>query len=95
MDKFLMLTHYIDRMVSDSRLKPIHLSLSIALCNEWIQNNLRAPYRVSRRLLMKASRIRSKATYHKTMRDLQMFGYLKYVPSYHPQKASKVFLFTS
>jgi hypothetical protein len=36
------------------------------------------------------SRIRSKATYHKALKDLQLFGYIKYSPSYHPRKASEV-----
>jgi len=41
---------------------------------------------------MKASRIRSKATYHKALKELQLYGYLKYAPSYHPVKASEVIL---
>jgi hypothetical protein len=41
---------------------------------------------------MRASRIQSKATYHKTLRDLQAFGYVEYHPSYHPVKASSVTL---
>lgn len=39
---------------------------------------------------MEASRIRSRATYHKVIRELQEFGYLKYFPSYHPVEGSKV-----
>lgn len=43
---------------------------------------------------MSASRIRSKATYHKVIRELQFFGYLKYQPSYHPVKGSAIELST-
>jgi hypothetical protein len=39
---------------------------------------------------MAASRIQSRATYHKVMKDLQAFGYLEYAPSYHPVKGSSV-----
>ncbi len=39
---------------------------------------------------MAASHIQSRATYHKVMKDLQAFGYLKYTPSYHPVKGSSV-----
>lgn len=39
---------------------------------------------------MKDSRIRSKATYHKALGELQKYGYFKYAPSYHPQKASEI-----
>lgn len=90
MDKLQQLTHYISRMVSDTRLKPVHLSLSLALCHVWITSQFQRPYRISRRLMMKASRIRSKSTYHRALKELQAFGYLKYSPSYHPRKASEV-----
>lgn len=90
MDKYAQLTHFINRMVSDNRLKPVHISLSIALCHSWIANQFQRSYRVSRSILMKDSRIRSKATYHKALNDLQKYGYLKYLPSYHPRRASEV-----
>ena len=42
---------------------------------------------------MKVSKISSKATYHKCMKELHNFGYLKYMPSYNPYKGSLVYLF--
>lgn len=90
MDRYEQLTHFIDRIVSDSRLRPVHISLSIALCHGWVASEYQRPYRVTRSLLMTASRIRSRATYHKALKELQSFGYLKYCPSYHPFKASEV-----
>lgn len=92
MDKHDQLTHFINRMVSDSRLKPVHISLSIALYHSWISSKFQYSYRVSRSILMKASRIRSRATYHKALKELQMYGYVKYLPSYHPVKASEVII---
>ena len=41
---------------------------------------------------MMSSRIRSRATYHKTMDDLRDLGYVRYRPSYHPVKGSEVSL---
>ena len=90
MDELQQLTHFINKMVSDHRLKPVHISLSLALCHSWITSRFQRSYRVSRKALMKASRIRSMTTYHKVIRELQGFGYLKYFPSYHPVKASEV-----
>ena len=86
------LLHFINRMVSDIRLRPIHIALSTALCHAWIISEFQQTYHVSRRQLMQASRIHSKATYHKTLRELQAFGYVEYHPSYHPVKASSVSL---
>lgn len=91
-DKQEQLNRLIDRMVLDNRLRPVHMALSLALCHNWSLNQFQHSYRVTRNTLMKASRIRSTATYHKALRDLQAYGYVKYVPSYHPRQASEVVL---
>lgn len=41
---------------------------------------------------MKAAHIRSIVTYHKVVGDLQEFGYIEYVPSFHPIKGSLISL---
>ena len=83
---------YINRMVWDNRLRPVHIALSMALCHAWITSEFKRTYNVSRRQLMQASRIQSKATYHKALRELQAFGYVEYHPSYHPVNGSSVTL---
>ena len=42
---------------------------------------------------MRISKISSKATYHKCLKNLHAQGYIKYEPSYNPFKGSHVFLF--
>jgi hypothetical protein len=84
------LFQFIDRMVSDSRMKPVHLLLSIALCDTWAARQYAPIYEITRAALMRASRIRSTATYHKAIKELQAFGYIKYHPSYHPGKHSRI-----
>jgi hypothetical protein len=42
---------------------------------------------------MRISKISSKATYHKCLRNLHTLGYINYEPSYNPFKGSHVFLF--
>lgn len=90
--KLIQLKSFIQRIVTDSRMRPVHVSLSLALCQAWIEQGFQKQYRVSRRGLMYTSRIRSIATYHKTIKELQVFGYFKYTPSYHPRKGSEVTL---
>jgi hypothetical protein len=79
-------------LASDIRLKPTHISLGVALGHAWVTSNFQNIFQVSRSKLMAASRIQSRVTYHKVMKDLQAFGYLKYAPSYHPVKGSSVSL---
>lgn len=92
MEDLQQLSIYINRIVSDTRLKPIHISLSMALYHAWMTSKFEQSYRISRGQLMLASHIQSKATYHKTLRELEAFGYVEYRPSYHPVKASSVTL---
>lgn len=92
MDNLRRLTQCISHVSSDARLKPLHLALYLVLCNEWIATQFQSPYNISRRKMMAASRIRSKATYHKIIKELKSFGYLRYSPSYHPVKGSSVSL---
>jgi hypothetical protein len=86
------LSCFINRVASDVRLKPTHTSLSLALCHSWIRSQFANAFSVSRKKLMKAAHIQSIVTYHKVITDLQIFGYLDYLPSYHPSKGSTVTL---
>lgn len=88
----VQLKEIIHQLVSDPRVRPVHISLSLALCQVWIDQEFKDCYHISRKRLMQFSHIRSIATYHRTLRELQLFGYLKYTPSYHPQQGSEVML---
>src|SRR5688572_9758417 len=92
MGNLKQLSDLINRVELDERLKPIHMSLYMALCNCWIKSHFKTSYNVSRRHLMGASRIQSTATYHRIINDLQNFGYVRYKPSYHPVRGSQVSL---
>ncbi|WP_316735461.1 hypothetical protein [Pedobacter aquatilis] len=74
----------------DKTLLVTHVSLFTALFICWQRSNYSSPFRVSRQLLMGYSKIASKATYHKCMRELCLKGYIRYNPSYHPKLGSEV-----
>ena len=78
------------RLESDSRLLPIHISILTAIFICWQHNGFREPFSVTRRKLMAYSKIASIATYHKCIRELITFMYIRYQPSYHPHKGSLV-----
>jgi hypothetical protein len=92
MEKLDQLSDFINRVVSDERLKPTHVALYVALCHAWITNRFQQRYNVSRRKMMRLSRIKSKSTYHKAISELVDMGYISYHPSYHPKEGSKVTL---
>ncbi|WP_281335867.1 transcriptional regulator [Flavobacterium eburneipallidum] len=87
------LTGFFDRIVQDRSLNPTHISLYIALFQFWNVNRFQNPISITRDEVMRISKICSKATYHKCMRELNEKGYIKYEPSFNPFKGSMVILF--
>ena len=87
------LTGFFDRIIQDRNLNPTHISLYIALFQFWNINRFLNPISITRDEVMRISKISSKATYHKCMRELNDKGYVKYEPSYNPYKGSMVILF--
>jgi hypothetical protein len=79
------------RMSGDKRLMATHASLFTALFIQWQRNGFDNPFPITRRELMTHSKIASPATYHKCMRELDEYGYIRYQPSYHPKKGSLVY----
>jgi len=67
--------------------------LYIALFQFWNINRFQNPISISRDEVMRISKIASKATYHKCMRELNDSGYVKYEPSFNPYRGSMVVLF--
>lgn len=81
---------WVKRMGADSRTLATHISLLTALFVCWQQSGFENPFAITRKKLMAFSRIASIATYHKCIRELDEFGYIRYQPSYHPLKGSLV-----
>jgi hypothetical protein len=87
------LTGFFDRIVQDRNLNPTHISLYVSLFQFWNVNRFQNPISITRDEVMRISKICSKATYHKCMRELNEKGYIKYEPSFNPFKGSMVILF--
>ncbi|MFB9843954.1 hypothetical protein [Mucilaginibacter ginsenosidivorans] len=84
------LSRLFTRFNSDDRITAWHQSLYMALFYLWLSNGTQNPLQVSRKMLMDLSRIQSIVTYHKCIRELRDYGYIKYTPSYHPTLGSQV-----
>jgi hypothetical protein len=87
------LAGFFDRVAADERLNPTHVSMYVSLFQFWNANRFQNPISISRNEVMKVSKISAKATYHKCMKELNDWQYLKYKPSYNPFKGSLVYLF--
>src|SRR5690606_32847252 len=86
------LTGFFERVVKDKTLNPTHISLYVALIQFWNFNRFKNPISISRDEVMRISKISSKATYHKCLKNLHSLGYIDYQPSFNPFKGSQVFM---
>lgn len=87
------LTGFFEKVAIDKTLNPTHVSLYIALFQFWNCNRFKNPISINRDEVMRISKISSKATYHKCLKNLHTLGYINYEPSYNPFKGSHVILF--
>lgn len=90
MNYIKLLNAAFEKFFLDDRLKPNHISLYMALFQEWNCNRFAEAFNVNRRDLMTTSKIGSKSSYHRCIRDLDEWKYLSYFPSNSPYKGSKI-----
>src|SRR5690554_831844 len=74
----------------DSRLNPTHVSLYMAFFQLWNHNRFPKQFYVNREEVMKLSKIGSKSTYHRCIKELDHYNYLIYFPSHNPFKGSQI-----
>jgi hypothetical protein len=86
------LTGFFEKVAIDKTLNPTHVSLYVALFQFWNCNRFKNPISISRDEVMRISKISSKGTYHKCLKNLHSLGYINYEPSYNPFKGSIVYL---
>jgi hypothetical protein len=77
----------------DNRLNTTHISLYIALFQIWNNNRFLEEFYINREEVMRFSKIGSKSTYHKCIKDLSHWKYIIYFPSHNPYKGSKIKMF--
>ena len=92
MEPLKELTNFYVAIKEDHRIGTTHISLYMALFQFFNLNGFRNPVEITRTSLMEVAKISGIATYHKCIKDLNEFGYIKYKPSYNPAISSQVCL---
>ena len=77
----------------DKRLNPTHISLYVALFQFWNANFFKDEFYINRDEVMSFSKIGSKTTYHRSIKELSHWSYILYMPSHNPFKGSRVKMF--
>lgn len=77
----------------DNRLNPTHISLYVALFQLWNMNFFKDEFYINREEVMEYSKIGSKSTYHRCIKELSHWKYILYLPSHNPFKGSSIKMF--
>lgn len=75
----------------DPRIGVSHISLFCALLQEHA-NVEDDSISLKSGQIMKSAKIAGLATYHKCIRELHEYGYIRYLPSFNHRRKSKVYL---
>ncbi|CDF80292.1 conserved hypothetical protein containing HTH do main [Formosa agariphila KMM 3901] len=78
---------------NDPRLNPSHISLYMALFQYWNYKSFQDTIFISREDIMNMSKLGSKTTYHRCIKNLSDWKYLLYLPSHNPYKGSQIKMF--
>lgn len=77
---------------NDVRLSATHLGVYFVLYKLWLVQGCKDFVQITRKRVMKQAKIRSTATYHRIVKELVEFGYIDYLPSYHPAFGTTIYL---
>jgi hypothetical protein len=78
------------RAIEDDRLTSVQLAFITSIYHLSMINGFCNPVEVTRKTIMKTSKIKSFTTYHKIVSDLVTLLYIKYVPSRNPCQGSMI-----
>ena len=87
-----ILSCFFQAIENDPRIGVSHISLYCALLQYGVAQGTFTPMTVVGAEVMKIAKISGLGTYHRCIKDLNSYGYIRYVPSYNHRKKSKVYL---
>jgi hypothetical protein len=92
MDIFPPLTDFYNAIATDARIGTSHISIYMALLQQWNINSGTGPILVKRNMIMERAKVMARHTYNKCMNDLNNYGYIIYKPALNGSDYSRVFL---
>ncbi|WP_300439132.1 hypothetical protein [Christiangramia sp.] len=90
MNYIKLLNAVYEKFYDDDRLNATHISLYMALFQEWNFSRFASEFFINRNDIMRVSKIASKSSYHGCLVQLNEWGYIHYFPTKNPYKSSKV-----
>ena len=95
MDKLKPLSDFFTAIDKDPRISITHIGLYAALLQYWSEHHFENPVHIFSYDIMRIAKISASTTFHKAIRELSEYGYIKYEPSFKRNKGSKVYFIRS
>ena len=92
MELFPPLSGFYQAIADDARIGSTHISIYMALLQQWNINGGNNPVKIERAIIMKAAKINARQTYNKCINELQEYGYIIYEPSSNQFGTSSIYL---
>ncbi|MET2985587.1 hypothetical protein [Aureibaculum conchae] len=83
----------LEQFSKDNRLNPSHISLYMALFQIWNNYRFKPSFYINRGEVMDLSKLGSRTTYHRCIKELSYWKYILYEPSHNPFRGSKIRMF--
>lgn len=92
MEQVNFLSAFFNAIAGDPRISITHIGIYAALLKHWGEKHFENPVQAFSHEVMKTAKISASTTYHRTIRDLHHYGYIRYEPSFKRNKASRVYI---
>lgn len=77
---------------NDCRISITHIGIYAALLQYWKEQQYVNPLQVFSYEIMCKAKISASTTYHKCIRDLSDYGYIRNIPSFKRNQGSKIYI---
>ncbi|WP_246236252.1 hypothetical protein [Flavobacterium ajazii] len=95
MENLKPLSDFFSAIKNDFRVSTTHIAIYAALLHCRVDKGFINPIEVYRYEVTFIAKVSSARTYHKCIRELSEYGYLKYEPSFKKTQGSKIYFFES
>lgn len=85
-----LLNNFIDAIKDDPRIGPAHISLYAALLALGYSQSFHGAIKISNRTLRAQCKLYGCATYYRVLKELHLYGYIFYQPTFDHVKGSRV-----
>jgi hypothetical protein len=86
------LRNFLEGIKDDPRIRTTHTAVFLTLYGLWLDNNGNNPIPIMKRKVMEKAKIISQMTWHRTIIELNEYGYIEYQPTYNRTRISTVSL---